>query len=151
MNKTLLYQLTETSKFMMSFVLVTQNNNVIIIDGGRKEDMPLLKKYVAGRHVSAWILTHAHGDHMWGFMSELKRNNLADFDVEKVIYNFPPYNELKGKTDVPDPKYFDVELEEALADFVKYKHICFVLHFYIRSKTWEKLQKKLYSLIFRSC
>jgi hypothetical protein len=42
MNKTLLYQLTETSKFMMSFVLVTKNNNVIIIDGGREEDMPLL-------------------------------------------------------------------------------------------------------------
>ena len=123
MNKTLLYQLTETSKFMMSFVLVTKNDNVIIVDGGREEDMPLLKKYVAGRHVSAWILTHAHGDHMWGFMSELKRNNLADFDVEKVIYNFPSYKELKGKTDVPDPVYFDVELEEVLADFVKYEHL----------------------------
>jgi beta-lactamase superfamily II metal-dependent hydrolase len=108
---------------MMSFVLVTKNDNVIIIDGGRAEDMPLLKEYVAGRHVSAWILTHAHGDHMWGFMSELKKNNLADFDVEKVIYNFPPYSELKGKTAVPDPAYFDRELEEVLADFVKHEHL----------------------------
>ena len=46
-----LYQLTETSRFMMSFVLVTDKENCIIIDGGRPEDMPLLKQYVAGRHV----------------------------------------------------------------------------------------------------
>ena len=38
-EKTLLYQITETSKFMMSFVLVTKSNNVIVIDGGRAEDM----------------------------------------------------------------------------------------------------------------
>ena len=58
-SETMLYQLTETSKFMMSFVIVTRNNNCIVIDGGRKEDMPLLKEYVGGRHISAWILTHA--------------------------------------------------------------------------------------------
>ena len=34
-EETLLYQLTETSKFMMSFVLVTKENNVIVVDGGR--------------------------------------------------------------------------------------------------------------------
>ena len=42
-RKTMLYQLTETSPFMMSFVLVTKENNVIIVDGGRPADMPLLK------------------------------------------------------------------------------------------------------------
>lgn len=41
-NKTLLYQITETSKFMMSFVVVTKENNAIVIDGGREEDMPPL-------------------------------------------------------------------------------------------------------------
>lgn len=48
-DKTILYQLTETSAFMMSFVIVTKSNNCIVIDGGRKEDIPLLKEYVAGR------------------------------------------------------------------------------------------------------
>lgn len=38
-----MYMLTETSEFMMSFVIVTKKNNVIIVDGGRREDMPLLK------------------------------------------------------------------------------------------------------------
>ena len=70
-EKTILYQLTETSEFMMSFVIITKKDNVIIIDGGRPLDMPLLKKYVGGRHVSAWILTHAHSDHVSGFIDEI--------------------------------------------------------------------------------
>ena len=39
--KTKLYMLEETSLFMMSFVIETSGNNVIIVDGGREEDMPL--------------------------------------------------------------------------------------------------------------
>lgn len=116
-KKTVLYQLTETSKFMMSFVIVTKNNNVIVIDGGRAEDMPLLKNYVGGRHVSAWILTHAHIDHVGGFVSECEKNNLADFDVEKIYYNLPPYDELIGRTDVPDVNYFRSDLNETLPKF----------------------------------
>ncbi len=117
--QTLLYQITETSQFMMGFVLVTKADNAIVIDGGREEDMPLLKEYIGGRHISAWILTHAHNDHISGFISEYKRNGLADFDVERVYYRFPPYKELKGRTDVPSPSYFDTELEETLAGFVE--------------------------------
>ncbi len=116
-ENTVLYQLTETSKFMMSFVIVTKNNNAIVIDGGRAEDMPLLKEYVGGRHISAWILTHAHGDHISGFISEFKKNGGADFDIERVYYNFPPYDELITKEDVPDLNYFRAELNGVLPSF----------------------------------
>ena len=68
MKNTTLYMLTETSQFMMSFVLVTEKNNVIVVDGGRPLDMPLLKEYIGGRHISAWILTHANTDHISGFV-----------------------------------------------------------------------------------
>lgn len=111
-----LYQLTETSPFMMSFVLITRQNNAIVIDGGRPEDMPLLKEYVAGRHISAWILTHAHSDHISGFVSEFEKNGAADFDIEAVYYNFPPYS-LVSKHDVEDYEYFRSELEEMLPAF----------------------------------
>lgn len=111
-EKTILYQLTETSDFMMSFVLVTKQNNCIVIDGGRPEDMPLLKQYVDGRHISAWILTHAHIDHISGFVDEVNKNKLADFDVEKVYYNVPSYSQLISLTDVPNLKYFRDELSE---------------------------------------
>lgn len=111
-EKIMLYQLTETSDFMMSFVLVTKQNNCIVIDGGRPEDMPLLKQYVGGRHISAWILTHAHIDHVSGFVDEVNKNNLADFDVERVYYNVPSYTKLINETNVPSLKYFRQELEE---------------------------------------
>ena len=109
--------LTETSEFMMSFVIVTKKNNVIIVDGGRREDMPLLKKYIAGRHVSAWILTHAHSDHIDGFVYEMAKNGGADFDIETVYYNFPDYDELIAITDVPDLQYFREELNEMIPAF----------------------------------
>ena len=115
--QTTLYMLTETSQFMMSFVLVTEKNNCIIVDGGRPLDMPLLKEYVAGRHISAWILTHAHGDHISGFVDEMEKNGGADFDIEKVYYNFPNYDALIGKRDVPDYAYFKAELDEMIPAF----------------------------------
>lgn len=116
--QTTLYMLTETSQFMMSFVIVTEKNNCIVIDGGRPEDMPLLKEYVAGRHISAWILTHAHDDHISGFVDEIEKNGGADFDFEKVYYHFPEYDALIHKTEgVPDVAYFREELNEMLPAF----------------------------------
>ena len=109
-NETVLYMLEETSPFMMSFVIITKSNNAIIVDGGRPEDMPLLKKYVGGRHISAWFLTHAHGDHISGFIDEVKKNGLADFDVEQVIFKFPPFAEWMKLENVPDLKYFRADV-----------------------------------------
>ena len=118
-SKTLLYQITETSKYMMGFVIVTREDNAIVIDGGRPEDMPLLKEYIGKRHISAWILTHPHNDHISGFVSECKENRLKDFDIERLIYNFPPYHELIDKTDVPDLEYFRKELCGTLPTFLE--------------------------------
>jgi len=115
--QTTLYMLTETSQFMMSFVLVTEKNNCIVVDGGRPLDMPLLKEYVGGRHISAWILTHAHNDHISGFVDEMAKNGCADFDIEKVYYNFPSYDALIGVHNVPDYNYFKSELDEMLPAF----------------------------------
>lgn len=115
-QQTVLYQLTETSKFMMSFVLVTKNNNVIVVDGGREEDMPLLKQYIGGRHIAAWILTHAHDDHISGLVSEFQKNSGADFDIGTIYYNFPPY-EIIANHDVEDYDYYCTELNEMLPAF----------------------------------
>ncbi|MBQ9115451.1 MAG: MBL fold metallo-hydrolase [Clostridia bacterium] len=115
--KTLLYQITETSEFMMGFVLITKENNAIVIDGGRPEDMPLLKQYIGGRHISAWILTHAHSDHISGLVDELEKNGGADFDIERICCNFPPYEEWMKKTNVLDYEYLKRELNEMLPAF----------------------------------
>ena len=116
MSETLMYQITETSKFMMSFVIITKQNNAIVIDGGREEDMLLLKEHIGGRHICAWILTHAHDDHISGFVSEVEKNGLADFDVETIYYNFPPY-ELIENHDVPDYENFKSDILDCLPRF----------------------------------
>ena len=115
-NNTVLYQLTETSQFMMSFVLVTKEDNVIVIDGGRPADMPLLKQYVGDRHIAAWILTHAHNDHISGLVDEYEKNGAEDFDIGTVYYNFPPY-EIIENHDVEDYAYYCTELNEMLPAF----------------------------------
>lgn len=115
--QTKMYMLAETSEFMMSFVIVTEKNNCIIIDGGRPADMPLLKQYVGKRHVSAWILTHPHDDHISGFMDEVKRNNCADFDLETVCFAFPDYKELISHTEAPDYKYLVEDTDNVLPEF----------------------------------
>ena len=117
-----MYVLTETSPFMMSYVIITEKNNVVIVDGGMREDIPLLKKYVDGRHISAWILTHAHSDHIDGFVNEAETNGLKDFDIETIYYNFPDYDKLIKLTDVPDLEYFRQELNEILPAFNAVKH-----------------------------
>lgn len=111
-EKTILYQLTETSEFMMSFVIITKKDNVIIIDGGRPLDMPLLKKYVGGRHVSVWILTHAHSDHVSGFIDEMRHNGAQDFDIEKIYHHFPEYD--VDNRDVACYEYYVREMNEML-------------------------------------
>ena len=117
-RKTVMYQITETSEFMMSFVIITKQNNAIVIDGGRPLDMPLLKEYVGGRHISAWILTHAHEDHISGFISEYNKNKWADFDIEKVYFHFPPMSIIDNHN-VRDYEYFKSELLETLPSFLE--------------------------------
>ena len=117
-KNTVMYQITETSEFMMSFVIITKAGNAIVIDGGRAEDMPLLKKYIGGRHIAAWILTHAHSDHVGGLVSEFEKNDGKDFDIEKIYYNFPPY-EIIDDHNVPCYEYFWEELNEILPAFLK--------------------------------
>ncbi|MBO5927792.1 MAG: MBL fold metallo-hydrolase [Clostridia bacterium] len=117
-----LFMLTETSQFMMSFVIITEKNNAIIVDGGRQEDMPLLKKYVGNRKVKAWILTHPHTDHISGFTYEMGLNGCADFDLDTVYYNFVDYDKLIKEQNVPDRAYFEYELNEFLPKFNEIKN-----------------------------
>ena len=117
--ETVLHFLKEESPYMMSFVIITQEDNAIVIDGGRPADMPTLKACLGGRHIAAWILTHAHNDHISGFIDEYKKNRCQDFDIERVVYCFPPYLEWATREDVPAPEYFKRDIDEMLPAFAE--------------------------------
>jgi len=88
MTETVLYLQTETSPFMMSIVLKTAEGNAVIIDGGRPEDLPLLREIVGTSPVKAWILTHPHLDHITG-LTEILRTGDTSLFPETLYYNFP--------------------------------------------------------------
>ena len=59
---------------MMSFLLETKEGSLIVIDGGRWDDGDYLVEQIKkrGGHVSAWLLTHTHTDHVGALIKILQ-------------------------------------------------------------------------------
>ncbi|MBQ8310954.1 MAG: MBL fold metallo-hydrolase [Clostridia bacterium] len=120
--QTTMYMLKETSPYLMAFVIVTEQNRCVVIDGGRPDDMPLLKEHIGGRPIEAWFLTHPHTDHISGFVSEMERNGGTDFDIRRIYHCFPDYDAWLARADeAPDRSYFLEELNEMLPAFNRVK------------------------------
>ena len=89
----ILYQLTDYSQ-MMSYVIKTKDNKLIIIDGGydrNGKDLVQLAKELTGKQVpeiEAWFLSHVHEDHVDAF-SQLMSKSVPELNVKHVYYNFP--------------------------------------------------------------
>lgn len=83
-------------------VIKCADNSVIIVDGGEKRQMAAddQTRFIKFLHeitgksedeaitISAWYITHFHGDHVLG-MCELLKNNSKKFRLERVICNMP--------------------------------------------------------------
>ncbi len=64
-------QMTNSSgSQMMGYVLITRKGNVMVIDGGTREDTPELRRILSlcGNRVPLWFLTHPHYDHHSAFV-----------------------------------------------------------------------------------
>ncbi len=95
-----LYQVSVKNVLMMSYVIKTKNNKIIVIDGGGDNTRDPIVEYNAlmstlkeasGRNVptiDAWILTHVHDDHV-GLFSYMLTEKADTVNVKKVYYNFP--------------------------------------------------------------
>ncbi len=55
---------------MMGYVFIADNGKVIVFDGGRNEEVALLREILAmyGNHIDYWFLTHPHPDHHDAFI-----------------------------------------------------------------------------------
>lgn len=65
---------SSTTQHYMSYLIVTTNNKVIVVDGGWAGDAPYLKSLIKsfGGHVDAWFISHPHEDHI-SALSEILR------------------------------------------------------------------------------
>jgi beta-lactamase superfamily II metal-dependent hydrolase len=71
-----LWQLqNQTGTQMMSYVIQTVHEKVIVIDGGMAGDAPFLAKFLLGLGgtVEDWFVTHAHNDHFDALAELLKQ------------------------------------------------------------------------------
>jgi len=132
-KKNRLHQLTSQSGGqMMSYVVETADNKIIVIDGGRKNDAEYLLGYIKNitgcdkAHVDAWLLTHAHSDHVDAFMELCAQNEMrSDLTVDRVYYNYPPFEsaEKYEPGDAHTVKEFDdaFGLLSSRTDMVKFE------------------------------
>ena len=79
-----------SSRQMMGYVIKTNNNNLIVIDGGTKEDTDNLIENILnnGRIVDYWFITHAHDDHAGAFVKIIKE---TDITVKNVVISLNQY------------------------------------------------------------
>lgn len=93
-NKNVIHQLTsQTHSQMMSYVIETKDDKIIVIDGGTIHDTNYLFDYIKNLsngklHINAWILTHIHSDHIGAIIGAFADHE-NEFTAEKIYYNFP--------------------------------------------------------------
>ena len=76
---------------MESFLITTKNGSLIMIDGGTADDEAHLKEILLskGGHVSAWLITHPHSDHV-GALTKLLAEDPAGITIDNIYYNYAP-------------------------------------------------------------
>lgn len=80
----------------MGYVFVSENNRLIVVDGGHGVDAEaltdLLTEQAGGGipSVDLWIVTHPHGDHYGALQEIAAREDLRKrINVKKMVYYFP--------------------------------------------------------------
>ncbi|HPQ46664.1 MAG TPA: MBL fold metallo-hydrolase [Clostridia bacterium] len=81
-----------TKTQMMSYLIVTPNGKLVVIDGGLRGDSAYLteKIHEYGSVVSYWIITHVHSDHYYALVDIAGSKDMRGITIEKLCYNFPP-------------------------------------------------------------
>lgn len=77
----------QSASQMMSVLLETKSGKLIVIDGGTEADAGHLEAAIQakGGHVSAWLITHPHSDHVGALTTLLNRG--TNITIDNVYYN----------------------------------------------------------------
>ena len=88
-NETILIQLSaQGPRQMMGYIIKTENEKIIVIDGGTIDDTNNLINHIneLGGKVDYWFITHAHDDHAGAFV-EIVNNTEIEIDNIYVSLN----------------------------------------------------------------
>lgn len=112
--KVTLYQIApEANSLMMCYVVRTEHNHLIVIDGGIDGEglnnapyLPTALRAIAGVgdngyfEVDAWFLSHAHTDHINELSKMMKAyTGKTNYKINGIYFDFPPFDtpEYAGK------------------------------------------------------
>ena len=82
-----LWQLEAFGQYIqMGYVIRTDDNKIIIVDGGSKNAIPHLTNFIfqLGGTVDYWIITHAHTDHVDTFKEILRNNKI---EITNILHS----------------------------------------------------------------
>jgi len=80
----------QTQSQMESYIIRSKSGKIIVVDGGTEGDEQHLKDVLTadGAHVSAWLITHPHSDHVGALTKLLSEGASSGITIDAVYYNF---------------------------------------------------------------
>ncbi|NLO31762.1 MAG: MBL fold metallo-hydrolase [Candidatus Hydrogenedentes bacterium] len=98
---------------MMSYVIQTVYNKLIVIDGGYYQNAPYLRRFIESRggKVEAWFLTHVHLDHCQALTDVL--NNPEGLEINALYASYPDREWFEKNCDEGSFKVYE-ELTDAV-------------------------------------
>lgn len=121
-NKTKLTQLSPQGKSqMMGYLIKTNNNKIVLIDGGIAEDTQNLIKNINenGGKVDYWFLTHAHNDHAEAFTKVIEETNIQVDNIYASLNEYSWYEKNEPTRKEFSKKLIDILNSEEISDKVK--------------------------------
>lgn len=84
---------SQSESQMLSAIIQTSQGNLIVVDGGLGADGDYLKSQILARggHVSAWLITHPHGDHvgaLYKILQDEAAGNASGITIDGIYYSF---------------------------------------------------------------
>lgn len=125
----------ENASLMMSYVIKTPNNKIVVFDGGRDGDGLDKDPYIISAirailgigetdefEIEAWFLTHEHRDHYYELAKCLNQyTEYSGYKINNFYFDFPeigPEGEWDSRTGAGD--YTPVQLNRLKKGFDKY-------------------------------
>ncbi len=133
-----LYQLApEDQSLLMSYVIRTPRDKIVVIDGGiagyGKDALPYLPAAIRAIlgldqdgffEIEAWFFSHGHNDHIGEAAKMLERYTASDnYKVNNFYFNFPEFG-VEWKTTAGEGDYDLEEVEQLKRGFDNYYSIC---------------------------
>lgn len=81
----------DSASQMEGFLITTKSGKLIVVDGGTENETEHLKQAILnkGGHVSAWLVTHPHSDHV-GAMTKILNDTNSGITIDAVYYHYLP-------------------------------------------------------------